>query len=163
MQSLVIVDHGSRSPDGTLDEMLDLVRASLGATWLVRGAHLEILEPDLPSAIDACVNEGAHDVIVAPLLISMGRHASRDIPRLVEQARERHPTVRFSVAPALGADRALADLLLARAGLMHEHVIVREDEHGQRYELERFGSGAQAQEKLRAYESLGHKQMYWIE
>ena len=54
-------------------------------------------------------------MVVCPYFLGPGRHTSRDIPRLVEEARAAHPELRVRVAAPLGFDERLVDLVLARA------------------------------------------------
>ena len=46
-----------------------------------------------------------------------GRHATRDIPRMVAEAAESYPDVTFTVTDPLGVDPKIGQLILDRAGL----------------------------------------------
>lgn len=114
--ALVLVDHGSRRPEANaaLDELAALVRAA-DPGRCVHVAHMEISPPELESALGACLAEGARNVIVVPVFLGPGRHSQEDIPRLVREARERHPELSVQIAPPLGPHPLLAQLVLARA------------------------------------------------
>jgi sirohydrochlorin cobaltochelatase len=77
----------------------------------VRCAYLELSQPDLATAclelVEACVN----NITVIPMFLGVGRHAREDLPLLVEQLREQHPTVDFELKPAVGEDPRLIQLL----------------------------------------------------
>jgi sirohydrochlorin ferrochelatase len=113
---VVIVDHGSRNPaaNAVVAEVARLVQIRAGDGADVRFAHLELSEPSLPRAIDECVARGATHVMVQPLFLGPGKHASRDIPELVADARRRHPDVEFELGRVIGADPLLADIVWAR-------------------------------------------------
>lgn len=117
--AIVLVDHGSReaSANEVVVEMARLVQARVGDRAAVRWAHMELAEPDLGGAIDSAVAAGASRVLVQPLFLVPGRHASRDIPALVSAARQRHPAVTFQLGAVFGADPLLAELILQRCGL----------------------------------------------
>lgn len=117
--AIVIVDHGSRNAGANqiVAEVASQVQARAGARARVRFAHMELCEPSLPQAIDECVAAGARVVIVQPLFLVPGRHATRDIPALVSDARRRHPEVEFELGRVIGADPLLAELVCARCGL----------------------------------------------
>jgi sirohydrochlorin ferrochelatase len=53
-------------------------------------------------------------VTVAQWFLGPGRHSTKDIPRLAEEAARRHPGVTWRVAAPLGADERLVEALLAR-------------------------------------------------
>jgi sirohydrochlorin ferrochelatase len=114
--AIVIVDHGSRNAaaNTVVEQLARLVQDRAGAGATVCFAHMELCEPSLPAAIDACVAGGARVVVVQPLFLAPGKHASQDIPDLVSDARRRHPDVEFQLGRVIGADPLLADILWAR-------------------------------------------------
>jgi sirohydrochlorin cobaltochelatase len=116
---IVIVDHGSRSDpaNAVVAEVARLVQGRAGVEAAVRFAHLELAEPSLPAVIDECVAAGARSVSVQPFFLAPGKHAGRDIPELVADARRRHPHVRFELGRVIGADPLLAELVASRCGL----------------------------------------------
>ena len=62
-----------------------------------------------------CVAQGALLVIAVPYFLGDGRHVSVDLPARLAEAAAAHEGVRFRLARALGPDRRLADLVIARA------------------------------------------------
>ena len=118
-RAIVIVDHGSRSSpaNAVVADIARLVQVRAGASAMVRFAHMELCEPSLPQVIDECVTGGATSVSVQPLFLAPGKHASRDIPELVEDARRRHPQVKFELGPVIGADPLLVEIVSTRCGL----------------------------------------------
>ena len=116
MRALIVVDHGSRREEANamLAEVGRLIAESDGS-YHVEVAHMELAEPSLAAAFDACVRAGARDVTVCPYMLSPGRHSTEDIPALATEAARAHPGVTFRVAEALGIDRRLAEVVLSRA------------------------------------------------
>ncbi len=57
------------------------------------------------------VEAGATRVRVLPLFFGMGKHAREDLPVLMKDLTETHPTVRFEQLPAAGEDPRLTALL----------------------------------------------------
>lgn len=112
---LLLVDHGSRRPEANalLEQVAEALRRRTDDP--VRTAHLEIAQPDLVAAIDACAAEGVGEVVVVPWFLAPGRHTARDIPEQVRDAVARHPGLRARIADPLGPDDRLIDVLLARA------------------------------------------------
>lgn len=118
-RAIVIVDHGSRQEpaNAVVVQLAEAVQARAGTRAAVSWAHMEGAEPSLPRALDACVSQGALEVTVQPLFLVPGKHATRDIPELLEAARQRHPGVQFDLAGVIGADPLLAELIAKRCGL----------------------------------------------
>lgn len=113
----LVVAHGSRAPQVTDDH--DALCAELAAEApgdvVVRPAYLEINEPSIPDAIDAAVADGASRVVLVPYFLHAGNHTRRDIPALMAEAADRHPTVTFILAAHLGPDPRLVGILADRA------------------------------------------------
>lgn len=83
----------------------------------VRAAHMELAEPSIAQAAEEAIQDGAEQVVVHPYMLAPGRHATRDIPRLVEEVSERFPEVSFRVTPPLGIHNCLANIILERSML----------------------------------------------
>lgn len=113
--AILLVDHGSRRPEANaqLETLAGELRAR-APDRLVAVAHLELAEPTIAQAIDACVVAGATEVVVHPYFLSPGMHTSRDIPRIVAEAAARHPGLRARVSAPLGLHPKLVDVVLER-------------------------------------------------
>jgi len=114
-QGIILVDHGSRREEA--NEMLLDVAAVLqtrAPDAIIHIAHMELAPPTIADAFDACVKDGAADVVVHPYFLAPGKHAMTDIPDQAEAAGQRHPTVPWRVTAPLGLHPAMADVILAR-------------------------------------------------
>jgi sirohydrochlorin cobaltochelatase len=74
-------------------------------------AFLELSTPDLASATQILLDQGVHAITIVPMFLGVGRHAREDLPLLVEQLRKQHPSVQFTLKPAVGEDPRLIQLL----------------------------------------------------
>lgn len=115
-RGIVIVDHGSRlaASNVLLEDVVNHFAARFPHYAVVEAAHMELSEPSIATAYDRCVARGADEIIVAPYFLGPGRHWQQDIPRLTASAAAQHPGTRFHVAPPLGLDDLLLDLLEKR-------------------------------------------------
>ena len=114
--AIVLVAHGSRAAPAN-DAHRELARdvaARVGVD--VRPAFLEIASPSIADAIDAVVAEGAARVLVHPHFLAPGNHTTVDIPRIVQEARDRHAGVALVLTEHTGADPAMAAALAERLG-----------------------------------------------
>ena len=116
MRAIVLVDHGSRREEANLMvvDLAALMAEQLPADVMVTYAHMELAEPDLRTAIQACVDAEVDEVIVHPLMLTPGRHAIEDIPRMVKELSQDFPSLHFRVTPPLGAHLGVAKAVLAR-------------------------------------------------
>ncbi|MFM7224334.1 MAG: CbiX/SirB N-terminal domain-containing protein [Actinomycetota bacterium] len=113
--AVVIVDHGSRRAESNAFHERFVADWQSGHDFpIVEPAHMEMAEPSISVAVDACIEQGATHVIIAPFFLWPGRHMERDIPELVAEAAERHADVSFTVAEPLGPHPLLGDIVAAR-------------------------------------------------
>ena len=112
---IVIVDHGSRRQAS--NEMLHTaVQQFLQQTEfdIVEPAHMELAQPDIAAAFSKCVERGARRVVVFPYFLSVGRHWSEDIPRLVEAAARPFPDVEWLVTAPFGLHPDMSQIISDR-------------------------------------------------
>ena len=117
MKAILLIDHGSvrDAANNMLVCMSRLVQELAGEHVIVEAAHMELAEPTIAQGFAACVARGAREVVAFPYMLSPGKHSTRDIPRLVEQAAEAHPGVAHRVTSAFGVHEKLAEVVLERA------------------------------------------------
>lgn len=120
---LIVVDHGSRRAESNrmLEEMVAMVRQVVSYD-IVEPAHMELAEPSIGTAFDACVARGARTVVVSPYFLLPGKHWSQDIPALVEEAAGRHPGVTYLVAAPFGLHPLMAEVVNSRVEHCLAHV-----------------------------------------
>jgi len=118
-KAILIIDHGSRRQEANdmLREVARMIQDQADGEVVVRHAHMELAEPSIAEGIGHCVQAGAEEIIVHPYMLSPGRHAMEDIPRLVEEAAARYPGLRYRLTEPLGIDPLLGEVVLARCGL----------------------------------------------
>jgi sirohydrochlorin ferrochelatase len=114
---IILVDHGSRLDES--NRLLEEVARQFAARFhdryeVVEPAHMELAEPTIAMAYARCVERGATRVVVCPFFLGPGRHWTHDIPQLTAAAAQAHPGTRYRVAPPLGIDDLLLDLLEQR-------------------------------------------------
>ncbi|MCB2016229.1 MAG: CbiX/SirB N-terminal domain-containing protein [Hydrogenophaga sp.] len=112
MRGVIVFAHGSRDP--LWRKPVEAVAAQIRTTdpkTLVTCAYLELSEPDLPTAVDDLVRQGATHIRLLPLFFGMGKHAREDLPVLMAQLGASHPSIRFERLTPAGEDPRLTALL----------------------------------------------------
>jgi sirohydrochlorin cobaltochelatase len=119
--AILLVDHGSRDPDtrAHLPAVAERVAAAR-PDWIVRHAHMEFGQPDVPMAIADCIEAGATEIHVHPFFLNEGMHVRETIPGLVDAARARHPDVDIALTEHLGLHDGIVDAVLARVDHSHD-------------------------------------------
>ncbi|HET9976567.1 MAG TPA: CbiX/SirB N-terminal domain-containing protein [Burkholderiaceae bacterium] len=115
-RGLVLFAHGARDPRwaAPFDAIAAAVRARAPEVQ-VRLAFLELMAPDLGTAVDALVAEGCTAIDVLPLFLGTGGHLRRDLPPLVEAAAARHAGVTIALHGAAGEAPAMIAALAEHA------------------------------------------------
>jgi len=102
-KAIVIFAHGARDPEWSrpFEHLRDEVVARAAGTQ-VTIAYLEMMQPALPETLDTLIAKGVREIDIVPAFMAQGGHLKRDLPLLIDAAREKHPAVRFILRPALG-------------------------------------------------------------
>lgn len=112
VSALILFAHGARDPSWAepFERVLERVQreAPERAPML---AFLELMPPDLETAIASQVRHGFAAIRIVPLFLGTGGHLRCDLPRLVERAKANHPGIAIDVATAAGeSDSVIAAL-----------------------------------------------------
>jgi sirohydrochlorin ferrochelatase len=113
--ALLLLAHGSPLAEANtpLDRLAERIQAT-GDYARVAVSYLECNPPSIPDAIDALAAEGMRRIVTVPYFLQLGRHVAEDLPVLIAQAQQRHPHVALTLAPHLGYDRALLEVVVDR-------------------------------------------------
>lgn len=113
---LVILAHGSNDPVwcDTFERLLSRLVVALGSER-VRLAYMQFVEPTLDTVADEASRQEIDTLKVMPLFLSAGGHVRDDVPRLVQQARQRHPGLSIEVLPPVGEHPGFRNLVVGWA------------------------------------------------
>jgi sirohydrochlorin cobaltochelatase len=109
---MVLFGHGARDVRWRepFERLAEKVRAARGSdAGPVLLAFLELMEPDLPTAVGSLVSDGCSGVTVVPVFFGQGGHVRRDLPEVIERCRRLHPSVEIKCAVAVGEDEGVLD------------------------------------------------------
>ena len=121
-RGVVLLAHGSRSGNHTIDGLREMVRRlqarldadSAGCRSNVVMACLEFIQPDLPAAVGGLVAQGCGDITVMPFLLGQGTHTTEDLDEEIARSLAAHPQARIRATDSFGADPALAEIVAER-------------------------------------------------
>lgn len=102
-RALVLFGHGARDPAwaAPFESLRDIIQPQL-PTLQVKLAFLELMQPQLPQLLLQLAVDGIAEVSVVPIFLGQGGHVRRDLPALIEQARQQYPHMLINVAQAVG-------------------------------------------------------------
>ena len=117
--ALLIIGHGSKMAEANA-ELLALVQQIPVTKNLmhVQVAYLELAEPDIPTGIAQCVQQGARCLVIVPYFLSRGTHVQAHIPEHVERAKKKFPEIQFVLTAHVGVSPRMADLVAALVNVL---------------------------------------------
>jgi sirohydrochlorin cobaltochelatase len=115
-KAVLIVSHGSRSQDAVdqFGQVVSMVQQN-GHFPIVKGAHMELAQPDIPTVIKDLVDAGNTEIVVVPYFLFNGNHIKNDIPEILNGLKLLYPDVAFKFGDPIGFEPLMADILLKRA------------------------------------------------
>ncbi len=101
-EAVLLFAHGSRDPDWA--RPVEALRTRIAGLTCARVdlAYLEYCAPTLAAALAQMAGESIRRVHIVPVFIGQGAHLRRDLPALVDTARQAHPELRIELLPAIG-------------------------------------------------------------
>ena len=125
--AIVLFAHGS-----AVEEANDGVRAlaeriqAAGSYSHVQAAFLGPGRPELSEAVAKAAQAGFSRIVVLPYFLTLGIHLRRDLPKLVEAEKRKHPQVEIKVGRSLEDHPEMASLILGRIQEVTEEGAERE-------------------------------------
>jgi sirohydrochlorin ferrochelatase len=120
LTAVILIAHGSRRAEAN-DDVRQVARqlSSRGEYAAVEVAYLELAEPTIPDATQACVATGVQRVLLMPYFLSAGRHVVEDLQRHCRELSLAYPNVGFELCPPLGVHPLMLDFVRDR---LHERL-----------------------------------------
>lgn len=118
---LIVFAHGSRVSAAN-DAVRSVAREASRRAGIpdYETAFLELADPTLGEAVTDLAARGIRRILVTPYFLTMGRHLTEDLPRLLAEARAQHPDLLIEASPPLDGHPDLAGILASRASALLE-------------------------------------------
>ncbi|MEG9297728.1 sirohydrochlorin chelatase [Mangrovibacillus sp. Mu-81] len=79
-------------------------------------SFLELAAPSIEEGFDKCVNAGADQVSVVPLLLLTAAHSKIDIPKVLKACSAKHPSIVINYGNPIGVHEKMADSVINNIG-----------------------------------------------
>lgn len=115
-KAVLFVGHGSRLEAGNEEvrQFIDQTRASIDSSLLVETCFLEFASPNIEEGIQICVEKGADEIHVIPIILLHAGHSKLHIPAEIEHAKEHFPNIEFTYGQTIGVHAKVIDILKTR-------------------------------------------------
>ncbi|MFF5995700.1 CbiX/SirB N-terminal domain-containing protein [Lysinibacillus sp. KU-BSD001] len=115
-KAILFVGHGSRVEAGN-DEVREFIERTtylIDPAILVETCFLEFASPNIEDGIELCVEKGAEEIHVIPIMLLHAGHSKMHIPAEIEHAREQFPGITFTYGQTIGIHAGIFEILLER-------------------------------------------------
>jgi sirohydrochlorin ferrochelatase len=124
--AIVLFAHGSAVEEANqgVRALAERIQAA-GPYEHVQAAFLGPGRPELGEAVAKAAQAGFEHIVVLPYFLTLGIHLRRDLPKLVDAERRKHPKLEIKVGRSLEDHPEMASLVLDRI----QEVMKEEAEH----------------------------------
>ncbi|MGA4515774.1 CbiX/SirB N-terminal domain-containing protein [Solibacillus silvestris] len=115
-KAVLFVGHGSRLEAGNEEvrQFVEQTKTYIDPALLVETCFLEFASPNIEDGIQLCVERGADEVHIIPIILLHAGHSKMHIPAEIEHAREHFPDVRFTYGQTIGIHEEIFEILKSR-------------------------------------------------
>lgn len=117
--AILLIAHGSRRPEANAD-LVKVAHALKGRLpgQIVEIAYLELAEPDIPTGLRCCRQQGADSIRMLPYFLSAGAHVTDDLEDFRQTFQQENPQIDCRLCPPLGLHPLLIEVLIDRSNEM---------------------------------------------
>lgn len=115
-KAVLFVGHGSRLEAGNEEvrQFVEQMKTYIDPALLVETCFLEFAAPNIEDGIQLCIEKGADEVHVIPIILLHAGHSKLHIPAEIEHAREHFPDIRFTYGQTIGIHEEIFEILKSR-------------------------------------------------
>ncbi len=101
--AVLLIGHGTRRAAGVAEfhRLAEQIREALPNRTCLAG-FLELVEPDVPTALEQLRQQGFRRIIALPALLLAAGHIKNDIPAILNAFQAQHPEMRITLGADLG-------------------------------------------------------------
>jgi sirohydrochlorin ferrochelatase len=109
--AVIILGHGSRSMGSETAVQAVVATMKKSGNVIVEHAFLQYVPPTPQEALERCARQNAGRIVIVPFFLQAGAHVTRDIPALVDEARNAYPGIEIVVTDYVGAHPLMAKIV----------------------------------------------------
>ncbi|MBI4844844.1 MAG: hypothetical protein HY809_11125 [Nitrospirae bacterium] len=124
MEIILLIGHGSPLITSSgIEHIASALHAMIHTKCdkdCVRTAYIQFNKPTIADAIKNAVMDGAKKIIVHPFFLSSGIHVTESIPKIIREAEDIYPYVKFIYTEPLGPHAKLIEIISERVRAARE-------------------------------------------
>ncbi|UMZ73133.1 sirohydrochlorin chelatase [Natranaerofaba carboxydovora] len=114
-KAIVLLGHGSKKEDANniLKDLAKMLEKE--SEHPIYSSFLQFTSPTLEDTIEEISKTEVNNITVVPVFLFPGIHLTKDIPKKIDELKEKYPSTSFQIADPIGADERLVPILKERA------------------------------------------------
>ncbi len=114
MKALLLIVHGSRKASSTTEiaQLSNNIAQQSADFSHVRHCFLELADPKPATSLHELVALGCDHIVLMPYFLAQGFHVAQDLPKLLNQAQQDHPSVCFKLLEHFGSAQQMPNWIL---------------------------------------------------
>ncbi|KOO48549.1 sirohydrochlorin ferrochelatase [Priestia koreensis] len=115
MKAILYVCHGTRVKEGEeqAKQFIERCKEEIDVS-IQEVSFLELSSPTIEQGFRTCVEKGATEIVVIPILLLTAGHAKEDIPQELQQVQNKFPHINVKYGRPFGVHQKIIQLLLQR-------------------------------------------------
>jgi sirohydrochlorin cobaltochelatase len=124
LKAILFVGHGSKDCEGNdqVRQFIESMRRNWDDSILVQTCFLEFERPTVNQGIDVCVEKGASEIVVIPIMLLQAGHSKIHIPAAIDEAKKKYPFVKFTYSRPIGVHEETFEILKTRLSEIGENL-----------------------------------------
>ncbi|WP_243291092.1 sirohydrochlorin chelatase [Bacillus sp. FJAT-47783] len=104
MKAVLFVGHGSRDQEGNEEviQVVNRLKERMDKRLIIETCFLEFVAPDVQQGIGTCVEKGAKEIAVIPIMLLPAGHSKIHIPMVIDEANKKYPSVSITYGKPIG-------------------------------------------------------------
>lgn len=114
-KAVLYVFHGSRLKEAKEEAITFFNHCQQKSPFSIQHyAFLELADPSIEVSVKQCVEAGATEIAVVPILLFAAGHAKKDIPAIIQKLKEQYPSVHLYYGKPLGVNESMVNTVVER-------------------------------------------------
>jgi sirohydrochlorin cobaltochelatase len=111
MKAVLFVGHGSREKEGN-EQVVQMVTNIKNQVkeWIIETCFLELADPDIDKGITRCLDQGATNIAIIPMMLFAASHSKLHIPFVIDEAKKKYPSVTFTYGRPIGVHKEMVEI-----------------------------------------------------
>ncbi|WP_243289931.1 sirohydrochlorin chelatase [Bacillus sp. FJAT-47783] len=138
-KAVLYVFHGSRLKQTKEEALTFFNYCQQSAPFSIQYyAFLELSNPSIEEGVKQCIESGATEIAIIPILLFAAGHAKKDIPKILQKLKEQYPFVHLYYGKPLGVNESMVNTIVEKV----ESVIKKSRSLSKQIKLVMIGRGS---------------------